>query len=352
MVFLYNHELRLNEELESDIWRYYGARVLACTAPGDIIQLDPALREEYPVILRHYETVGIACARQVIWSIEPERARGYAHLPLSTYMFNRQLSDIWPDTTRLRAVEAYNNKNTFLKLCLQLGLPVPKTHFYDQQAAPAWTGAFPVFVKKTVSTSGMGVYRCQTPGGLKRRVASMNEPYQLQQEVVAEAFLNVQYEADVGGIVRHIATTEQLLDGFAHIGNSYPSSHDPREVTDRAARAVAKAGVKGIFAIDVAVTSDGDYLIIECNPRWNGASYPTIVAARLGAKEWQCRTVKVAARSLHDIALGDIEYTPARGKGIIIISWGTVKRGKLSVLAVGDPEEQAEYLRRFITLAG
>jgi len=53
-----------------------------------------------------------------------------------------------------------------------------------------------------------------------------------------------------------------------------------------------REGMKGTFAFDVAVTRKGvgtDYLAIECNPRFNGASYPTVIAHKLGLESWVAR---------------------------------------------------------------
>ncbi len=43
-------------------------------------------------------------------------------------------------------------------------------------------------------------------------------------------------------------------------------------------------GMKGVWAFDIAVLEKDpvQYMIIECNPRYNAASYPSIIGRKLG----------------------------------------------------------------------
>jgi hypothetical protein len=111
-------------------------------------------------------------------------------------------------------------------------------------------------------------------------------------------------------------------------------------------------GMQGVFAFDVAlVERDGraDYLAIECNPRFNGASYPTAVAKKLGIGHWTTRLFKTEYRSLADIDLTGLEYDQAFGQGIVLVNWGPILVGKLSILIAGPPEVQ-EYLSQELHL--
>jgi hypothetical protein len=110
-------------------------------------------------------------------------------------------------------------------------------------------------------------------------------------------------------------------------------------------------GIKGIFAFDVAVieTKQGmRFPAIECNPRFNGASYPTLVANKLGIPEWAALTMGTFHRQLSTIDLSGIEYDPQSGEGVILVNWGTVLAGKLVVLFAGSLEARE---RLFIELA-
>ena len=83
-----------------------------------------------------------------------------------------------------------------------------------------------------------------------------------------------------------------------------------------------------------------NYLAIECNPRFNGASYPTSIAHKLDIPHWLARTFETTKRSLADLDLSGLEYDPATGEGVILVNWGPVLVGKLLVLLAGPPEVQ------------
>jgi hypothetical protein len=102
-------------------------------------------------------------------------------------------------------------------------------------------------------------------------------------------------------------------------------------------------GMRGVFAFDVAVVDGAagtEYLAIECNPRYNGASYPTGIAHKLDIEQWLARAFPTRHRALADIDLGGIEYDPATGEGVIMVNWGPVLVGKLLVLIAGEPDIQ------------
>jgi hypothetical protein len=97
-------------------------------------------------------------------------------------------------------------------------------------------------------------------------------------------------------------------------------------------------GMQGIFAFDVAVVQTPEgvrFPAIECNPRFNGASYPTIIAQKLDIPEWTARTFKTRHRKLSDIDLSGIEFNNRTGEGLVVVNWGTLLEGKLVLLLAG-----------------
>ena len=85
--------------------------------------------------------------------------------------------------------------------------------------------------------------------------------------------------------------------------------------------------IKGIFAFDVAVVQTEQGLrfpTIECNRRYNGASYPTQIALKLAIPEWSAVTFSTNYQSLSEINLSDIEYDPKTSEGAIIVNWGQI----------------------------
>ncbi|MEO0377035.1 MAG: ATP-grasp domain-containing protein, partial [Cyanobacteria bacterium P01_A01_bin.17] len=108
---------------------------------------------------------------------------------------------------------------------------------------------------------------------------------------------------------------------------------------------MAKKGMKDVFAFDVAVDERENqprYLAIECNPRFNGASYPTGIARKLGIKSWSCETFRTHYRSLKQVDLRDIEFNPETGAGVIMVNWGPIQVGKLVILLAGSQNEQQQ----------
>ena len=103
--------------------------------------------------------------------------------------------------------------------------------------------------------------------------------------------------------------------------------------------------MRGVFAFDVAVVETPEglrYPAIECNPRYNGASYPTLIAHKLGIREWTATTFQTRHRSLAALDLSDLEYDAGTGEGAIIVNWGTILEGKLVILMAGTrPYQEA-----------
>ena len=140
-----------------------------------------------------------------------------------------------------------------------------------------------------------------------------------------------------------LAATEQILDGFAHQGNRFPTVYQPWELVEPMAQWITNKGMKGIFAFDVATvkTNNGvDYFAIECNPRFNGASYPTGVAQKLNIKSWSSDNFSTKYQSLDEIDLSGLEYDSSTGVGVIVVNWGSVLAGRLGILIPGSITQQ------------
>ena len=143
--------------------------------------------------------------------------------------------------------------------------------------------------------------------------------------------------------IRAIAPGRDCPDGFVHQGNRVPARYAPWETVEPMAIWLKNHGIKGIFAFDVAVVQTNRGLrfpAIECNPRYNGASYPTLIAQKLNIPEWSAKTFTTRYRSLSEIDLSDIEFDQSSGEGAIIVNWGTILTGKLTILLAGSRDYQ------------
>jgi hypothetical protein len=326
----------------------YSGRALGASQPDDVIQLHPDLQPQWHAICAHYARVGLSHSENVIWDIGTEHLRAYPDHEPSVFFFGDAEQRVRPDSRWHRAVEHINSKNRFMALADELGVPVPKTLCFDEvsaiDAAAIDAAPYPCYLKAAVSVSGVGIYRCEDPNQLRTATKSFapGVPVQIQDEVRTDCFLNLQYENRDSRPVR-IAATEQVLEGCVHQGNRHPVPEPPWAVVDPMAHWLVERGLRGVFAFDVAVLERGrgtEHLAIECNPRWNGASYPTMVARKLGIEHWLARTFPTRHRMLADIDLSGIEFDPDTGTGVVLVNWGPVLVGKLLVLLAGEPDQQ------------
>lgn len=331
----------------------YPGRVLASTYPGDIVQMHPDLKPELPHILRHYEAVGLQTATDIIWNYDPRQLAEHDG-PISISFFHRLFDTVRPNAFWYSVADRMNSKNNFIHLAKQLGTPIPETYCYrdkgslDLRHLPI---PFPFVLKTDRDASGAGVWVCQDWQKFLTAYAEIGtaEPFQIQQCVESDTWLNVMYHARNGSLER-VVVTQQILKGTVHNGNRFPARVEPFEATDAMARWMAEQGMEDYFAFDLVVTSDEQALVVECNPRWNGATYMYVVADRLGATTWCSKNFKTRHHSIADIELGDLAFNRTSGKGAVIVNWGPVLGGKIGCLLVGDPATQEALTRDLETL--
>lgn len=326
----------------------YSGRALGASEPGDLIQIHPALRPQWESICGHYDRIGLAYSRNVIWDVATHHLSGYPEHEPSVFFFGDAEQGVRPDRAWHQAVEYINSKNRFMDLADHLGVPIPRTLRFDSVGTVGGdaieTAPYPCYLKAAVSVSGVGIYRCEGPDALRAAIGSFEPhvPVQIQEEVRTDCFLNLQYEV-IDGRAARVAATEQILDGCVHQGNRHPVPSPPWDIVEPMADWLVTQGMRGLFAFDVAVLEPDagrEHLAIECNPRWNGASYPTMVARKLGIEHWLARTFPTRHRALAEIDLSGIEFDRESGTGVILVNWGPVLVGKLLVLLAGDPDRQ------------
>lgn len=334
----------------------YSGRVLGMTNSRDAIQLHPDLKPEWKTITAHYQRVGLSPSTNVIWDVSLEHLETYPDFVLSVFYFGDAVNNNSPcaqyfqqhDPDWYTVVAYMNSKNNFMRLAQELGVAIPQTYCFEEKSIALGEMPYPCYLKPSVSVDGVGIVRCETKEQLNQALQELPQKasFQIQEEIVASAFLNLQYQVRPQG-VEQLAASEQILDGCAHGGNRFPSTHQPWHLVEPMAQWMASKGMKDVFAFDVAVDERGSeprYLAIECNPRFNGASYPTGVAHKLGITQWSCETFRTRYRSLKQIDLNGIEYDSATQTGVILINWGLIQIGKLVILMAGTRKQQ-EYLR-------
>ena len=284
----------------------------------------------------------------MIWDLSLEQLAAHEGYKPSVFYFGPNECKAWNDPQWLEAVEFINSKNNFMALAQQLDIDVPQTQCFasvdEISEMDIISFNMPCYLKAAISVSGVGIYRCANREELRDAMKEFasDVPVQLQEEIKTEVFLNLQYRVIDDRLVR-LAASEQILKGCAHQGNRFPSSHEPWDAIEPMALWLKERGIKGIFAFDLAVVKTPAGLrfpAIECNPRFNGASYPTVIAQKLDIPEWRAMTFTTRCRKLADLDIRDLEFSMKTGEGVVIVNWGTLLKGKLVLLLAGSPEYQ------------
>ncbi len=353
---IFNHDIMNCTHQQVTGNHLYSGRVLGLTECDDVVQLHPALKSEWRSISQHYDRIGLCYSQNVVWDVSAAYGLAHPHLKTSVFYFGdsenpnsfrsqqlRQVDSHWHDV-----VHYMNNKNNFMELADKLGVTVPTTLCFSKKSELRLNSSipYPCYLKPSVSVDGMGIVRCANQQELVLALYDMPEhvSFQLQEEVLAASFLNLQYRISDQGLERH-AATEQILDGCSHSGNRYPTEHQPWDLVEPMAQWMFEQGMKEIFAFDVAVvySSQGPrYYAIECNPRYNGASYPTGVAKKLGIESWICETFATPLQTMSDVDLTGIEFDSQTGVGVIVVNWGSIHIGKIVCLLAGSHAQQRQ----------
>ena len=345
---IYNHDI-MNCTAEGVVGNeLYSGRALGLTETWDKIQLCEELKPLWKDITAHYKRIGLDFTEDVIWHVNKNHLGSHVGYHPSVFYFGPNECKYWGDSEWLDIVTFINSKNNFMSVAEELNIDVPQTLCFDSVVdinEKVINGMlFPCYLKAAISVSGVGIYRCATKEELQQALKNFDEsvPVQVQEEVVTKTFLNIQYQV-VGDKLVRLAASEQILDGFVHKGNRVPAEYEPWHVIEPMAYWLKDRGMKGIFAFDVAIVKT-EYGVrfpaIECNPRFNGASYPSLVAAKLNIKKWSAYNFTTQYKSLFEIDLTDIEYNSQTGEGAIVINWGTVLKGRIVILMAGSKEYQ------------
>ncbi len=353
---IFNHNIESCGSEWLRLNRLYSSRALCLTGQDDIIQLPPVLSRQWPAILSHYKRIGLDCTQHVIWDLQIERMLEYPQHHPSLFFFGDKENKLFPDKARYQITRLLNSKNTTIELAEKLGVLVPETQCFDRAvdaAAHLETVNFPCYLKPAISLSGMGISRCENQKELATALAFSKRyptiPVQIQKEIRATHFLSLQYSIHNGRLQRLLAS-EQLIEGNSHVGNRVPSPYAPWDICDNLAGVIQRQGMQGVFAFDLAVVKNDTaevFYLIECNPRFNSATYPSLLAQKIGVTEWITITLPTPHRDLEKIDLSGIEYDPDKGEGIILINWGGILYGKLMVMLIGNPIRQEALLKIF-----
>ena len=349
----------------------YASRILPSSKPGDIVFVHERCKPHLDFVLRHYRQIGLKVG-DVVWRTEHTAMLDYleTHQP-SVFFYGNGAHKVLRDYEWHQVTKNMNDKNFATQFVFEaLGVHSPVTlRFEDKRDYDGNLGfnfppihapeqkslKFPVVFKPATGATGIGIEICNTRDELEIVIGASSGPFQIQQYHHGIQFLNLQYRVINGKLERFIAS-EQVLDGNAHIGNRFPVNERiwkaiGKQMTadaDKLANWMYKRGMKDYFAFDVLVSEKNDlirYYFLECNPRYNGASYPSNVCERLGIKSWMHVNIKTRYRSFDGLDLTSLAYSKEKGDGVIIVNWGAVNGQKIGVLFAAPTVERQQQLK-------
>lgn len=218
---IYNHDI-MNCTAEGVVGNHlYSGRALGITEPWDIIQLHQDLMPDWDEITSHYQRIGLSHSSNVIWYLSLKELGAHVSYTPSVFYYGPNENQYWGDLEWLNTVEYINSKNNFMALAQELGVDVPVTQCFAAAGSikPEQLSEviYPCYLKAAVSVSGVGIYRCENKSELIENINkfTLGTPVQIQEEIIAESFLNMQYKV-IGNELIRLEASEQILDGFVH----------------------------------------------------------------------------------------------------------------------------------------
>ena len=343
---IFNHDILSCTREAAAGNQLYSGRALGMTSPDDLIQIHPLLEREWDAIDGHYDRVGLPHTSQVVWDVTIDRLADYPDLRESLFFFGHKENRVRSHNAWQRVVTYINNRNHFVALAKHLRMDVPHTLCFHgkQWIAGIGTLPYPCYLKSSVPLAGKRIRRCETPSDLIQALAFFDEimPLQIQEEIPADIYLNLQYEASDERLERR-QVTEYITLEHIHRGIRFPARCEPWGSVEPMAEWLWREGLRGVFAFEVGVVEEVDglrFILLQCTPRYDNASYPSEIARRLQIPQWLAKEYSGNHDRLADIDLSGIEYDPGRRSGIILVNWGTIVIGRLGVLIAGSRIEQ------------
>ncbi|HCU01968.1 TPA: hypothetical protein DIC62_04220 [Candidatus Nomurabacteria bacterium] len=334
----------------------YPARSFVASKPGDIFQIGEELKPGIEWLISHYDRIGISHAEKFVhdYTFFPDR---YPEHKLSVFFFGKEANRARPDERRLLATGFFNSKNKVMRLAQELGVRTPTTECFSSVSEVDLdrydAKKFPLVVKMANSVSGLGFKKCYNLADLisileKIRKISSTAEFQIQEFLPEAEFLSAQWRIDDLGAIHFITGTCNFIEGDANHSGNWGDINIPHNAlklfTFKMAMSGAQMGLRDWIGFDVALYN-GDFYLVECNPRYTGAAYPFTAVQKLfgesaGEVFWAHKNYTVNRKSIDGFSLNGAEYDSRKKAGWIVINPGplTVGDGKVGALWIGEKE--------------
>lgn len=335
----------------------YPIRSYALSNPGDIFQIGEELIPGLHWLKDHYDRIGIHCAEKFLYHYD-FLDQEYPNHKLSVFFFGEDAHRARPDTDRLQATRAFNNKNEVIALAQTLRIRTPKTEMYssvdDVMTEKYRAAQYPLVVKIGNSVSGLGFEKCCDHSqlvGVLEKIAKIpvRTPFQIQEYLHGAIFLSAQWWIYDAVNYEPITGTQNFIEGDANHAGNWGGEKIPHTALFTFSEAIVKkaasCGLRDWVGFDIAF-HEGSFYLIECNPRYTGAAYPFVAVQKLFGRHkslkkfWAHRNYSVSRSSIDGFHLNGLEYDASREEGWIVINPGplTVGDGKIGMLWVGAEE--------------
>ncbi|MCT0224645.1 Mur ligase family protein [Synechococcus sp. CS-1328] len=356
---LFNHDALSLGPVSAQRRLDVAAHALALTAPTDRIQLPSALQEIFPLAYRHLRRAGLCVSDDVVWDMQLKTGITEEISELSCHHFGKEEHRYFPDQRRHEATKRLGNRNTFLQIARELGLPVPKTLCVDQgEEIPEHSiraFAMPCLFRSAGSTEDTAARPCVSPDEvfrLRQRLGQANG-FQLQEEIKAQQLLRAHYHMDARGSVElHsvIAIDKKNKNTARSVSKS---GYDLTSTLTPLLQVAGELGYQGMIGIDLAIMEDGENLacvVLDCIAGYSRSAYAASIAQRVGSSQWSISIQDWRGASFQLEHLHELELRPERDYGVILLGWGKMMSEQLDILVIGKPSQRKTIKERLTTL--
>lgn len=336
----------------------YAIRSLACSSPEGIFQIPDELRAAYFWLKKCYDRIGISCSGEVVYDDDFSLASlpELKNAPLSVFFFGGYADGVRPNQKRLDGVQTLNSKVDTLNIAQKLGVKIPFTLNFSSinEVCSSLCPSIGV-IKIANSVSGLGFLRYFGLDDLEKKLSLVPQgvDFQIQEYLPGADFLSFQWWIDQWGIPWPMTGTCNFIEGDANHSGNWGGQLIPHQTLENFTRPMvnkaSQLGVRDWLSFDVALYQ-GEFYLIECNPRYTGAAYPFVALMKLlghqKAQEifWASKSYKSSLSGIDQLDLGGLEYDPQKKQGWVPINPGPLSVGdkRIALMYVGNPEKYQE----------
>ncbi len=340
--FYHNSQPYYQEHLEKNedsrvLVKDFTLTALCLSKTQDIVQISSSKKKDYDWLNNHFKVCKLGVSQNILCSDE--------QLPLPKGFKLSQYKESYGSGTYSPS-EYFDNKKNFLEFAKNNDGAIPSTKFYDCMTEIKSID-HPVMLKTNVSSAGSGSYFIESTADLKR--VPRNTPLHVQEYIQdIKSSMSLQYIITPAGYT-YLGATKMFIDkDFAWIG-CCPSEYDAQllVVYNQIVKKMHDLGLRGPLSLDFLQRCSGKFVVLECNPRFGGGTYPSMLAQRLNITQWLYRKFKIQNfKQLESInQKHNIFYNPVTQKGILVLHWEKDRNIICNIFIAGNDSEQEAIIK-------